>query len=53
MPWGNLMHVLEHGGDRDRLQLRRAGCADEVARAQAFVDSLPLDTARGCTSTRG
>jgi hypothetical protein len=52
VPWGNLMHGLEHGAIAIVYNCGSAGCADEVARAQAFLDSLPLDTALGCSSTR-
>ena len=52
VPWGNLMHGLEHGAVAIVYNCGSAGCADEVARAQAFIDALPLDTARGCSSTR-
>jgi hypothetical protein len=52
VPWGNLMHGMEHGAVVIVYNCGSAGCADEVARAQTFIDSLPLDTALGCASTR-
>jgi uncharacterized protein DUF3105 len=52
VPWGNLMHGLEHGAIAIVYNCGAAGCPDEVARAQTFLDSLPLDSAGGCPSTR-
>jgi Protein of unknown function (DUF3105) len=52
VPWGNLMHGLEHGAIAIVYNCGAAGCPDEVARAQTFIDSLPPDTAGGCPSTR-
>jgi hypothetical protein len=51
VPWGNLVHGLEHGAVVIVYNCGAAGCPDEVARAQTFVDSLPLD-APGCPTTR-
>jgi hypothetical protein len=42
IPWGNLVHALEHGGV-DIVYNCPDGCADEVARAQAFIAALPAD----------
>jgi len=52
VPWGNLVHGLEHGAVVIAYNCGAAGCPDEVARAQAFIDGLPLDGAAGCPSTR-
>ena len=54
VPWGNLVHALEHGAVVIVYNCATTdpSCADEVARAQTFIDSLPLDTAFGCPSTR-
>lgn len=43
VPWGNLVHALEHGGVVIVYNCGDAGCPDEVARAQAFIDALPTD----------
>jgi hypothetical protein len=51
VPWGNLMHGLEHGAVVFVYNCGSAGCPDEVASAQALIDSLPLD-APTCPSTR-
>ena len=42
VPWGHLVHSLEHGAIVIVYNCPD-GCADEVARAQAFIDALPLD----------
>jgi hypothetical protein len=42
IPWGNLMHNLEHGAMIVVYNCPQ-GCTDEVARAQAWVDALPPD----------
>jgi hypothetical protein len=52
VPWGNLVHGLEHGAIVIVYNCGSAGCLDETLRAQAFIDSLPLDAAGGCPSTR-
>ena len=46
VPWGNLMHGMEHGAVVIVYNCGGAGqeCLDEVARAQAFIDGLPPDT---------
>jgi hypothetical protein len=43
VPWGNLVHALEHGAVVIVYNCGAGGCADEVARAQAFIDALPAD----------
>jgi hypothetical protein len=43
VPWGNLVHALEHGAVEIVYNCGSAGCPDEVARAQAFIDALPPD----------
>jgi hypothetical protein len=43
VPWGNLVHALEHGAIVIVYNCGDAGCLDEVARAQAFIDALPAD----------
>ena len=45
------MHGLEHGAVEIVYNCGSEGCPDEVARAQAFIDGLPLDSP-GCPSTR-
>ena len=47
VPWGNLVHALEHGAVVIVYNCGGAGCPDEVARAQAFIDALPLDPTCG------
>jgi hypothetical protein len=42
VPWGHLVHSLEHGAIVIVYNCP-GGCADEVARAQAFIDALPVD----------
>jgi hypothetical protein len=42
LPWGNLVHALEHGAV-EILYNCPGGCPDEVAQAQAFIDNLPAD----------
>jgi hypothetical protein len=42
IPWGNLVHDLEHGTVVIVYNCPD-GCADEVAQAQAFIDNLPVD----------
>jgi hypothetical protein len=42
VPWGHLVHSLEHGAVIIVYNCPD-GCADEVARAQAFIDALPVD----------
>jgi hypothetical protein len=44
IPWGNLVHSLEHGAIVIVYNCP-AGCDDEVARAQAWIDALPADPA--------
>jgi uncharacterized protein DUF3105 len=43
VPWGNLVHALEHGAVVIVYNCGGAGCPDEVARAQAFIGALPAD----------
>ena len=52
VPWGNLVHGLEHGAVEIVYNCGSEGCPDEVTRAQTFIDSLPMDSAGGCPSTR-
>jgi len=42
IPWGNLVHSLEHGAIV-MVYNCPAGCPADVAAMQAFIDSLPLD----------
>jgi hypothetical protein len=49
IPWGNLVHFMEHGGVVIAYNCGAAGCADEIARAQAFVAAI-ADAA--CTPAR-
>jgi len=42
VPWGFLVHDLEHGAVVIVYNCPE-GCPDEVAQAQAFIDSLPPD----------
>jgi Protein of unknown function (DUF3105) len=42
VPWGHLVHALEHGAIVIVYNCP-GGCPDEVARAQALIDSLPTD----------
>jgi hypothetical protein len=51
VPWGNLVHGLEHGAVVIVYNCGSEGCPDEVARAQTFIDSLPFDSP-DCPSTR-
>jgi hypothetical protein len=46
VPWGHLVHSLEHGAVVIVYNCP-GGCADEVAAAQAMIDALPVDP--GCT----
>jgi hypothetical protein len=54
VPWGNLVHALEHGAIvivyNCPTDGGTNGCPDEVAHAQAFIDALPPDAA--CTQRR-
>lgn len=50
VPWGNLVHALEHGAVVIVYNCGAAGCPDEVARAQEFIDALPPDP--DCTDHR-
>jgi hypothetical protein len=50
IPWGFLVHGLEHGGIVVVYNCP-GGCADEVAAAQAWIDALPVD-AVGCVGDR-
>ena len=43
IPWGFLVHGLEHGG-LVVVYNCPAGCASEVAAAQAWIDALPLES---------
>jgi hypothetical protein len=47
VPWGNLVHALEHGAVVIVYNCGTAGCPDELARAQAFIGALPADPACG------
>ena len=49
MPWGFLVHCLEHGAI-DLVYNCPDGCADEVAQAQALIDGLAPDP--GCAGAR-
>jgi hypothetical protein len=42
VPWGHLVHDLEHGAVVIVYNCP-GGCPDEVAAAQAFIDALPSD----------
>ena len=46
VPWGYMVHGLEHGAVEVVYNCPN-GCADEVAAAQAWIDSLPTDTPCG------
>jgi len=46
VPWGNLVHCLEHGAIVIVYNCP-GGCTDEVARAQAWIDALPADPSCG------
>lgn len=46
IPWGNLVHSLEHGAVIVVYNCP-GGCPDEVARAQAWIDALPPDATCG------
>jgi hypothetical protein len=50
IPWGNLVHSLEHGAIVFVYNCP-AGCAADVADMQAFIDGLPLDD--DCAPTLG
>jgi hypothetical protein len=50
IPWGNLVHSLEHGAIVFVYNCP-AGCAADVADLQAFIDGLPLDS--DCAPTLG
>jgi hypothetical protein len=47
VPWGHLMHSMEHGAVVIVYNCP-SGCADEVAAAQAMIDALPVDA--DCTA---
>ncbi len=49
VPWGNLVHCLEHGAVVVVYNCPE-GCPDEVARAGAWIDALPPDPS--CPSHR-
>jgi hypothetical protein len=49
IPWGHLVHFMEHGGVVIVYNCGATGCADELARAQAFVAGI-ADAA--CTPAR-
>ncbi len=42
VPWGNLVHSMEHGAMIIAYNCP-AGCATDVAAIQSFIDALPLD----------
>ena len=44
VPWGFLVHGLEHGAVEVTYNCP-GGCPDEVAAAQAWIDALPADQA--------
>ena len=46
IPWGNLVHNLEHGAMVIVYNCPQ-GCADDVTRLQAWIDALPPDPACG------
>ncbi len=48
IPWGNLVHSLEHGA-MILLYNCPQGCAADVAAMQAFIDGLPLDANCGAS----
>jgi hypothetical protein len=50
VPWGNLVHALEHGAMVIVFNCGAAGCPEETIRAQAFINNLPADPV--CTSHR-
>jgi Protein of unknown function (DUF3105) len=50
IPWGNLVHSLEHGAIVFVYNCPE-GCAADVANLQAFIDGLPLDS--DCAPTLG
>jgi hypothetical protein len=50
IPWGNVMHSLEHGAIAFVYNCPD-GCAADVASIQAFIDGLPLDS--DCAPTLG
>jgi hypothetical protein len=47
VPWGHLMHSMEHGAVVIVYNCPN-GCTDEVAAAQAMIDALPIDA--DCTA---
>jgi hypothetical protein len=52
VPWGFLVHGLEHGGIVVAYNCP-GGCADEVAAAQAWIDALPVDSeASNCAGAK-
>ena len=50
IPWGNLVHSMEHGAIVIVYNCP-TGCAADVANLQAFIDGLPLDS--DCSPTLG
>ena len=46
VPWGNLVHSLEHGAIVIVYNCP-TDCSDELARAQAWIDALPADPTCG------
>jgi len=50
VPWGNLVHAMEHGAMVIVFNCGAAGCPEETIRAQAFIDNLPPDPV--CTNHR-
>lgn len=50
IPWGNLVHSLEHGAMVIVYNCPE-GCADDVATIQSFIDGLPLD--KDCAPSLG
>jgi Protein of unknown function (DUF3105) len=47
VPWGNLVHALEHGAMIIVYNCGTEGCLDETLRAQTFIDHLPADPVCG------
>jgi len=43
VPWGNLVHAMEHGAMVIVYNCGAAGCPEETIRAQAFINALPAD----------
>ena len=50
IPWGNVVHSLEHGAMAIVYNCPE-GCADDIANIQSFIDGLPLD--KDCAPSLG